>query len=435
MCIRDRDIIADTNGNDEDVTWCLEDGTNIGSGNPLEDFNPGMDTITVIAKIIDMFGCMANDTIVLVPDQDPDSCLESVIITGPDPGVICVDEEFELCLTMDDDCDIENFIFDWGPNDCIVSGNGTPKVVVSATESKTITVNVTDIALGIDSTFIFDIELSDQQVEIDIVNNGTELCSDSLNLSISNAIIDSDYVWSTDSDFINILGTGTSYIGVGGDLFTGTIYVQTTNNTNPCLNGIDSIMIDNGIINLSFGRPFIICPGDTSNFEVINNNPNQTITYEWKGGNGELIEGGDTNNPLIGIDVNTTEDIFYILCTSNDLGCTSVDTINFEIRENETLDPFIYEPDSCGSLTINFDDVPNGLGDNASWDFGDGNTATGSIVSNTYDTPGIYTVTLSDSSSVCPKDAIMMEINVANLSIEILGSLNDTIFYLSLIHI
>lgn len=267
------------------------------------------------------------------------------------------------------------------------------------------------------------------QFDIDIVNNNAINCSDSLDLSIVNPMSGVDYEWSTDPDFINILGTGTSFIGAAGDLFTGTVYVQTTNNIGPCLYGFGSITIESDAIDLSFDMPFIICPGDTANFEVINNNADQTITYEWKGGNGELIDGGDTNNPLIGIGDDATEDFFFVLCTSNDLGCTSTDTINFEIRDNEALEPFTYEPDSCGSLTINFDENPNGLGDNASWDFGDGNTGMGSMVSNTYDEPGVYTVTLSDSSAVCPKEPIMMEINVNNLGIEIVGSVNDTIVY------
>lgn len=267
------------------------------------------------------------------------------------------------------------------------------------------------------------------QIDIDIVNNSTSNCSDSLDLAITNPMSGVDYEWSTDPDFVNILGTGTTYMGVGGDLFTGTVYVQTTNNIGDCLYGFESILIESDAISLSFGMPFILCPGDTSNFEVTNNNPGQIITYEWKGGNGELIDGADTNNPLIGIGENVTEDFFLVLCTSNNLGCTSVDTINFEIRENEPLEPFSYEPDSCGSLTINFDDAPNGLGDNAYWDFGDGNTGIGSMVSNTYDEAGVYIVTLSDSSAICPRLPISMEVNVNNLGIEILGSVNDTIVY------
>ena len=266
-----------------------------------------------------------------------------------------------------------------------------------------------------------------EQIDIEIVDNSTVNCFDSLDLSILNAVVGVGYEWSTDPEFINIIGTGTDLISVGGDLFTGTIYVQTIENIGPCLYGQGSIAIESDAIDLSFDMPFIVCPGDTSIFEVINNNSDQTITYEWKGGNGQLIDGVDTNNPLIGIGEDATEDFFFVLCTSNNLGCSSIDTINFEIRDNEQLEPFLFEPDSCGSLTINFDEVPNNLGGNAFWDFGDGNMDTGSMVSNTYDQPGVYTVTLSDSSLVCSKLPVMIDVNVPNLVIEILGS--DTLLY------
>ena len=308
------------------------------------------------------------------------------------------------------------------------------------------------LPLGIDIGFIYTVTLSNgqilstegdgnpdndsintndivDQIDIDIVDNGSSICNDSLDLSITNPMTGVDYEWSTDSEFDNIIGTGVSFTGSPGDMFGGTIYVQTINNIGPCVYGQDSITIESDTISISFDMPFIICAGDTANFQVINNRPEQILTFEWKGGDGQLIEGGDTDNPLIGIGEDETEDFFFILCTTNDSGCTSTDTIDFMVQENEELMMFTYEPDSCGSLTIHFDEAPNDLNGNGMWDFGDGTTGTGAMVSHTYDEPGVYTVTLSDTSAVCPKDPISVDVNVANLSIEILGATNDTIVY------
>jgi gliding motility-associated-like protein len=199
------DILAQTTGDNQDITWCLEDGTNIGTGNPLEDFIPSMDTVIVIAKVIDEFGCEESDSVILILDDeiDAEDCLESVIITGPVPSVVCVNEEFQLNLLMDEDCDLEDFNYDWGPTDCIVSGNGTPNVTVSAEETKTIMVIVTHIESGIDSMYFYDIEVSNPQVDISVpeinidANGQPFVClGQSIVLSVNPEDLNCNYTWS-----------------------------------------------------------------------------------------------------------------------------------------------------------------------------------------------------------------------------------------------
>jgi len=261
---------------------------------------------------------------------------------------------------------------------------------------------------------------------IEIGNNNSGFCNDSLDLFIVNPDSSVNYEWSVDIDFENIIGTGVSIDTVGGPLFNGTVYVQTIDNFGDCVYGLDSLEIELDTISLSYDDPFEICEGDTAVFTVTNNNPDQIIDYLWKGGNGQLISGEDTNSPLIGIPEGTTEDFFLILCTENDSGCSAVDTIRFEIGEADTLSPFSYNIDSCGSLTVLFDESPNNLADDAFWDFGDGNTGQGSMVEHNYNAAGTYLVTLSDSSDICPSDPISMEILVDILSVEISA---DTIYY------
>jgi len=286
---------------------------------------------------------------------------------------------------------------------------------------------LTTINDGIDTNDTINTNDIVDEIEIEVENKLAANCTDSLSLCVTNPSPNVNYEWSTDPDFNNIIGTGTTLNTLGGTEYTGTIYVRTTENVGPCGYGDTTVTIDSDAINLAFDMPFIICPGDTANFMVNNNNVNQMITYEWKGGDGQLIEGADTNNPLIGMPVDETEDFFLVLCTSNDRGCTSVDTIRFEISTNEPLQPFTSTVDSCGSLTVNFDEAPNMLDGNGWWDFGDGSGLSNEMnPTYIYDMEGNYVVTLIDSSEVCPMEPVSLEIFVGDLDIFVEA---DTITY------
>jgi gliding motility-associated-like protein len=264
-------------------------------------------------------------------------------------------------------------------------------------------------------------------IDIMVENKLAVNCTDSLSLCVTNPDPNVNYEWSTDPNFENIIGMGTTLNTNGGPEFTGTVYVQTTDNVGECGFGTTAITIDSDAISLSFDMPFLICPGDTANFEVSNNNLDQVITYEWKGGDGQLISGADTNNPVIGIPVDATEDFFFVLCTSSDIGCTATDTIRFEISTNETLEEFQVSIDSCGSLTAMFDEAPNMLNGNGWWDFGDGSPLTNEMnPTNTYDMEGNYTVTLSDSTAVCPLDDVSVDIFLGDIEVSVAA---DTIVY------
>ncbi len=252
-------------------------------------------------------------------------------------------------------------------------------------------------------------------------------CSDTLSLCVTNPNPNVDYEWSLDPDFNEIIGTGTNLNTLGGPNYNGVVYVRSTNNVGPCTYGDTVITIDSDAVDLTFDMPYVLCPGDTTAITVQNNNPSQTITYEWKEGGDNLISGGDTNMPVIGVPSDATEDFFMVLCTTNDLGCMSTDTIRFEIGTNGQLEPFTATVDSCGSLTVMFDEAPNMLNGNGEWDFGDGSaTSNESAPTHTYDNPGNYTVTLTDLNPACPNDPVTVEIFVGDVDIFVEA---DTIRY------
>ncbi len=283
--------------------------------------------------------------------------------------------------------------------------------VVTATDPGLTTINTGDLI---------------NNVTVDIQNNQPGGCSDSLDLEIVNPVPGGDYTWSTDPDFTNVIGTGTTFMGSDIDGFTGTIYTMLNDPSN-CTYGTGQITPITNFINLDYDRPFIICAGDTAEFSVQNLDPNQTLTYLWKDENGFIVEGGDTASPVIGIPTDQTDDFFMVLCTENNFGCTSADTISFMISDpTETLD-FSWVTDSCGSLTVIFDSGNDFGPGNTMWDFGDGNTSNEEDPTHTYEMEGTYLVTLSNESAVCAGDSISQEITLPDLPTIVLPS--DTIMY------
>lgn len=257
------------------------------------------------------------------------------------------------------------------------------------------------LVLDISQSPLTTIDTGDFLIDLPVIidNNSSDPCNDSLNLFIVDPVTGVIYNWYTDPGFTELVATGTTYMSGLPENFTGTIYVE-TEITDDCFYGTGQFTLDIQPIELEFNNPYIICPGDTAAIMVTNVNPDQEIEYLWKGG-AELISGETTATPVVGIPDNQTEDFFLVLCTSNQFGCTRVDTINFTIGLAMDVPAFTFEPDSCGSFTIHFEsdaDFPDGV----LWDFGDDiGTSNEQNPTYTYSEEGVYTVTLSNNSVFC----------------------------------
>ncbi len=275
----------------------------------------------------------------------------------------------------------------------------TNGLVVDATDPSLTTINTGDYL---------------NMVPVEITNNSPGGCSDTLDLSIANPIAGGEYVWSTDDEFTNIVGNGIDFVGTDIPNFDGTIYSQLVDRAN-CTFGEGELEIETNFISVSYGEPFIICPGDTAEFSVENLIPTQNLTYIWKDENGFIVSGADTAAPTIGIPENQEDDFFMVLCTENQFLCTSADTVFFEISEPMETIGFTWMAEDCGSLTVMFDN-PNDFGTgNTIWDFGDGNSSNEDDPTHTYDTEGNYNVTLSSANTICAGEAITQEVTLPDL--------------------
>jgi gliding motility-associated-like protein len=438
-CLDDGIIITITDNTvydgDYETNWTIIDGDSIYMfTGPIDSLVIHAPEITVVQDVFFDNGCMASDS-TTVSQEDILPELEDPVLDFSITPVECFGDSGIFIfadMTLVPEC-MYIIDYEWEINGQVCEGNPVTKTIplgVDLAFSYTVTFN-TGLILSASGDTIADNDIINtndyvESIGIEVGNNNDGFCSDSINLFVVNPDTAVNYEWSADSDFLEILGTGVSLDTVVGPSFEGVIYIQTIENIGPCLYGLDSIFIEFDTIDISFDMPFEICAGDTAHFEVINNNPGQIITYEWKAPGGQLIADGDTNNPLIGIPEDATEDFFLILCTSSDLGCSSVDTIDFNVSQADTLQAFSYSLDSCGSFTVMFNEAPNSLGDAAIWDFGDGNMGSGSMVSHTYADTGVYIVTLMDTATICASEPVSLEILIGDLFIEIEA---DTIIY------
>jgi len=137
-----------TTGNPDDIVWCDMNGDSIGSGPTIVYEAAEVDMLS--AKITDEFGCADTATVILIMNDEEVNVFDPIAgIFGQD--VACVDEVFELELDV---ATPDDFTYNWGPEECVVSGGDTPIVTVSVQDAdKEFAVTVTHIESMMDTVY------------------------------------------------------------------------------------------------------------------------------------------------------------------------------------------------------------------------------------------------------------------------------------------
>lgn len=156
LCFGNHVILTTTTNTTGTIEWTDNTGV-IGEGPTLEYV--GNATSNVVATITDEFGCTASDEInveVYIYDLSIDK-----------PDIACVDEEVTITLT--NNTAGEDFSYDWEPQECIISGEGTTTVIVSASDTKDFSVMVSNGDNECDTliTFTLDISVIDKMLIAD----------------------------------------------------------------------------------------------------------------------------------------------------------------------------------------------------------------------------------------------------------------------------
>ncbi len=113
---------------------------------------------------------------------DPnDNCPIGVtVLVGEGQGIpegFCAGDDTPISVTVDSTDDL---VFEWAPDDCIVSGGDTPNPVINATTSKELTLRVLNNTIGCEMTVTIPIIVSDPSVTIvtdpaDGINQGEDV--------------------------------------------------------------------------------------------------------------------------------------------------------------------------------------------------------------------------------------------------------------------
>ncbi len=168
-----------------EFSWCDLQGNEISKTDPL------VVTVTnstaFILKVIDENGCPFSDTI-NVNSFDFDYILTT-------PTVYCAGEEVQASIEVKG-ADIIDFIYDWSPAACVVSGGNTANPILLITGDKTINVTVIHPGLGCVLTESFEVKVTELMITADSDPDTEIYQGDSVDIYVVDQMTGDTYEWS-----------------------------------------------------------------------------------------------------------------------------------------------------------------------------------------------------------------------------------------------
>jgi len=190
---------------------------------------------------------------------------------------------------------------------------------------------------------------------------------------------------------------GFNYVWDSGDL-TATINVSPATNQSYCVTVTDgngcpapAAMCVNINLNPALQATALsdqgICPGDVASISAIATGGDGNYSYTWDNGIGP----GQAQNVAPG---STT--VYTVTVTDGCETPSASDNLTITVNPLPTIDFTPDVTDGCAPVTVNFTETGQPTGSQCFWDFGDGNASVNcGTVSNTYNDPGCYDVTLT----------------------------------------
>lgn len=204
------DITIDPIGNQ---VVCLGDTVNLTATSP--DFNISFfwcnlagDTLQTGADFLQV---VTEDFDLVLKAEDPNGCFAMDTI-GVGPFVFNITDNVPTVFCTDEETDIEIFVngtqngytFQWGPEDCVISGGNTANPVLQAAGSKEYMVTITNQAFGCEFIKTYDISTTSFTIELDAIdengiNTDTINQEDEITLFVVDADAGYSYEWSDGS--------------------------------------------------------------------------------------------------------------------------------------------------------------------------------------------------------------------------------------------
>lgn len=166
------------------------------------------------------------------------------------------------------------------------------------------------------------------------------------------------------------------------------IYTVTITNPSGCSATDETTVTVNAAPTPDAGQDIAVCEGDDVTLEINGNN-----TYSWNQG----VVNGVPFSPPPG----TTS---YTVTAVDQNGCTATDEIDVVVSQAPDVTIFTDDSAGCAPFTVEFSSGTTNGGDQCLWDFGDASPSGGQAtstncgtVSHTYENPGCYDVTLTQT--------------------------------------
>lgn len=392
--------ITDTSTNANGVTpvsidWSIGPISNIQSfmGSPIQ-INLPKDSLIFVTQIVAFSnGCIDTLTEQIVPGPF------AVLNFNGDPILACAGAEVAILIDPNSD-----FTYTFVPETGLDFSNGDHDPVFVGTEDATYTVNVTDGLCSVEGSIDVNVE---EGVQLFIEGEAFS-CNGEVNLTASGGVGEGQYEWSLANDPNTVIFEGPNLVTT----FDGDSETYIVNFVNDECPGIQATFtVSQLTVDIELIEPFQVCAGDSIQFVVLNNDPTQTLVFEWED-DIHISAGNDTDMPTIVVAPGETEPFELPFTVTNQLGCMLMDTLNVVIAEMPVL-TFNSTLTECGQLEVCFD-IPVEFFGFSLWDFGDPTTTDDTSLDMapcyTYPDFGTYTVTLSNVSGICQAEPVTMNI-------------------------
>ena len=368
-------ITATATGGSGSYQYSLNGGTFQASGTFT-----GLTAATYQVVAEDLQGC--TDTLEVIVGADL-----AISVNYQDSLALCFGTSSPVTFTGD----ATGLSFSWQPTTGIDDpSSATPTFSPTSTTVYTVTIrNIAAPDCFIEDQIVVDVS-PDLNPQITGALNGCEVQT---TLSASSDF-PATFTWLDDSN--NVVGTGSTIIL---PLSGGANYVLRAEGADGCTQDRPFIL-SGGPVNVSLPDTLAACTGETLNLAVVNQDPNDNLTYSWTPVS--AFAGGTNTATPDYIETIGVNDVFVTI--TNQFGCTLTDTVHVAILDANATYDFTSEL-QCDGATVVFTNTSTGAF-GFEWDFGDGSTSTEVSPSHVYATAGVYTVQLTsiyDASCVQTK--------------------------------
>ena len=191
ICLNDTSYLSASSPNiNISFVWCNLEGDTIGLG---PDYQQAVtEDFMVVVKAEDPNGCTDMDTVAVE--------VFTFEVEDNVPMIFCLEEETEVSIEVNGTQ--EGYSFNWGPDDCVVSGGNTANPILLTGQGKEYAVTITYDSLGCELVKTYDVSTTFFTVELDAVDEDG-IDTDTINkteeatIFVVDQMDDYVYEWST----------------------------------------------------------------------------------------------------------------------------------------------------------------------------------------------------------------------------------------------